>query len=175
MNRHRWIGILAAVSVAGCASKPKEPDPMVFETPPPDFALAATVYAPAPTDPAAPPPSRPLRPARYVLDPDLVLHAAVGDDLDETTFPPQTRRLRQQSADRLWRLVRDSGLLDPGSPQRLDAAETYTPRPDRTTAVLTVSYAGVRRSYRVLLDDHGDSGPGREVVDELAELAWVGQ
>jgi hypothetical protein len=174
MERRAWIGLLGAVMLSGCASRAKEPDPMAFELPPPDFALAATVYAPAPTDAAAPPPPRPLRPARYVLEPDLVLHAAIGDGLDETTFPPQTRRLQQRHADRLWRLVRDSGLLDPGSPQRLDAAENYAPRPDRTTAVLTVSYAGARRSYRVLLDQEGDSGPGRQVVDDLAALAWVG-
>jgi hypothetical protein len=161
--------------LAGCSSRPKDPDLMAFDGPPPDFALAATVYAPPPNDPAAPPPPRGLRPARYVLDPDLSLHAAVGGGLDETTFPPQTRRLRFQNAERLWRLVRDSGLLEPGNPQRLDAAETYTARPDRTTAVLTVTYAGVRRSYRVLLDGEGAPGPGREVVEELAELAWVGR
>jgi hypothetical protein len=172
MSRRVWIGILVVVAT-GCSSRPKDPDPMAFDEPPPDFALAATVYAP-PASPGAALPARPLRPARYVLDPDLVLHAAIGAGADEATFPAQTRRLRHRDVERLWRLVRDSGLLEPGSPQRLAAAETYAPSADRTTAVLTVSYAGVRRSYRVLLDEGGDSGPGREVVDELAELAWVG-
>ena len=174
MKRHLWIGILAALTLAGCASRPKDPDPMAFDGPPPDFAVAATVYAPPPASAAEPPPPRPLRPARYVLDADLVLHSALGPGLDETTFPPQTRRISQRDADRLWRLIRDSGLLDPGSPHRVDAAETYTPRPDRTSAVLTVSYAGVRRSSRILMDDDG-SAPGRGVIDELALLAWVGR
>ncbi len=147
---------------------------MAFDEPPADFAVAATVYAPPPASPAAPPPPRPMRPARYVLDADLVLHSALGPGLDETTFPPQTRRISQRDADRLWRLIRDSGLLDPGSPHRVDAAETYTPRSDRTTAVLTVSYAGVSRSSRILMDD-GSSAPGRGVVEELALLAWVGR
>jgi hypothetical protein len=172
-----WWGLmLTGALVAGCASRQREPDPMAFDAPPADFAIAATVYVPASDAPAgSPPPPRALRPARYVLDPDLVLHAAVGPGLDEMSYPPQTRRLRQRDADRLWRIVRDSGLLEPGSPQRVAAPEVYRPRPDRATAVLTVSYAGERRSYRVVMEESGDSGPGREVVEELAELAWMGR
>lgn len=160
-------------ALAGCAVRHGEPGVMAMDEPPPDFAIAATVYAPQ-RAPAAAMRPRSMRPARYVLEPDLVLHAAVGPGADEEVFPAQTRRLRYRDMERLWRLARDSGVLDPGSPQRIGAPEVYAPSADRTTAVLTVSFGGVRRSYRVLLDERGDSGPGRELVDELAELAWVG-
>lgn len=168
--------VLTSVALAAfqsaCSLRPKPPDPLAIEDAPPDFALAATVYTPPP-DPEAPPPPRPLRPARYIMDPDLVLHAAIGPGLSETSFPPQTRRLRQQDADLLWQLIADSGLLAPGSPQGIPSAETYTPRPDRATAVLTVSYGRVRRSFRIVLDAESDAGAG-PILDELSRLAWLG-
>jgi hypothetical protein len=139
---------------------------------PADFIMSATVFSPRAAEAVSLP--RSLRPARYIVEADGVLRAGTGTDVGINTFPPQTRRLTARQWDALWREVRDSGLLDPGSPARVDDPETLQRDPTRTTALFFISFAETRATLRVPLDRSDDVAVSAErVVDQLAELAWM--
>jgi hypothetical protein len=177
-----WTGaamfVRAAMMVCamvGCRASGPPPAPKALAIPearPSDFVMAATVFSPARLSGADLP--RSLKPARYVIEADGVLRAATGSAADATTFPGQTRQLTPGEFDSLWRLLRESGLLDSNSPLRVPDPETLVRAPDRTTALIYVSYGGERRTLRVPLDRVGEGALATErVVDRLAEWAWV--
>ena len=123
-------------------------------------------------------PDRPtvLRPARYVIESDAVLRAAVGYGASEKTFPPETRQLtRAQMAD-LWRELRDSAMVDPGHPARvgrLPDLEDFS-RETEGRGGYSISFS-VEGERRILAIDEADpaAADARELVAHLAELAWI--
>ncbi|TVQ60873.1 MAG: hypothetical protein EA378_10650 [Phycisphaerales bacterium] len=142
---------------------------------PGDFSLSVTVFN-AEVDDRTPESAfdRSLRPARYLVQPDAVLRSAVGPGVRPSMHPPYTRQLVQRQVDQLWRAVRDSGLLEPAQPTRIDSVDTYLPPPTGPTAVVEVAAAGERRAFSVPLDT-GDAEAiaVRQLVDRLAALAWL--
>lgn len=163
---------------AACSSTPTvrpEPEPVVLpDAAPDDFALSVTVLGPA-TEPAefdATP--RPQRPARYIVEPDGILRAAIGPGATPRVYPGQTRQLDAGQVQRLWRLAVGTGLLDGGTLSRIDNTETFFPGRERTTALVYVRQGGVGSHFAVRLPVGDAESPGvAQLVDQLAELAWV--
>ena len=76
--------------------------------------------------------------------------------------------------DQVWRLVRDSELLDPDNPARVDDPSSIAVSPDRVMATVYMSGAGRRRTLRVLMDRGSPTAMAAEqLADRLAEMAWV--
>jgi hypothetical protein len=129
------------------------------DDPPADFTLAVTVRSRPGSDPAHLNPSH--RPARYVMEADWILRAAIGPGASEDTFPPRTRQLSFEQVRRLWRDLRDSGLLEEPALSPVEAELVYT---------LHYSADGSGRTLR--LDGANFAGAER-LVGDLAALAWV--
>ncbi len=176
MRGLKWfvgLGLLAVLGACRSHSPPPPPvEPPLPETRPADFVLAATVYSPKTMEGARLP--RSLQAARYIVEADGALRAAVGAETEAKPFPGQTRRLTPGEFDALWRLVVESGLLDPGSAWRVDNPEEITRASDRTTVLLYVACEGRRTTLRLLLDRSGpDAVAAERIVDRLAQWAWV--
>ncbi len=141
---------------------------------PGDFALGVTIYSPV-TDPRGLDDLPPrLRPSRYVLEPDGALRAEVRPRLRAEDYPPRIRQLSGEQVDRIWRMVAGGPFADPAEPARVGGPIDATPAPDRTDALIYIADDHPRRFYRVNL--LGASEPSRaagEVIDRLAQLAWV--
>ncbi len=159
--------LIAALLALGACKSP--PDLAELRERPEDFTVAATVYA-APSIRTAP---RPLRPARYILEADSLLRWSPG--ASQRGFAPPIHHLSPAENDGVWRLVRDSGLLEPDSPYRvhgpveIDAATLAGP-----VAVLEIAFAGQQTRSRVPLDRSSDEAVLAErLIDRLAELAFV--
>lgn len=160
-------GLLA---LSACAVSP---DPATIEARPPDFSVAAAVLAPSEGAPGPRPP-RSLRPGRYIVDCDGVLRASVGAGSGPATFPAQTRQLTHAQMERLWDLTRESALFGPDSGAHIDNPAWADPDPSRSIAVLEASFLGKRAAVRVPLDrDSAEAIAAEEIVDTLADLAWV--
>lgn len=172
----RFLAVWACVAaltagLSGCSSAPA---PVVREAEaapgprPQDFTLAMTVYAPA----AAGALPRSLRAGRYVVEPDGSLRAGLGERA--AAYPARTRQLTPGEMDQLWRLVRESALLDPDSPARVEDPGSIAVSPGRAMATVYIAGAGARRTLRVLLDRSSATAVSAErVADRLAEWAWV--
>lgn len=163
------LSLLLAACSAGPSRSPAQAA-MRGDEPPEDFVIGVTVLGPAPTDSTA----RATRPARYIVQPDWILHAVQGPATDRT-FPGQTRQLTHDQAQRLWWDLRDSGLLDPA---RTTGA---SPVPDGPLGapVYLISYS-VGGTKRVLMIDAAkappdDAAAARRLTDRLAALAWISQ
>ena len=172
-----WCTVGSIAVLGGCRGNGPPPAPVVAALPdarPADFVLAATVYSPKGMAGVKLP--RSLRAARYIVEADGVLRAGLGPGAQATTYPGQTRRLTAREFDALWRMVRESGLLDSASAWRVDDPEGITRASDRTTALVYVGYEGKRTTLRMLLDRSGPEAVAAErLIDRLAEWAWVGE
>lgn len=74
----------------------------------------------------------------------------------------------------MWRILRDSTLLNEGNPARVEDPEGLARSGDRTTAMLYIAFDGQRTSLRILLDrSTPDAIEAERFIDRLAELAWV--
>jgi hypothetical protein len=172
------ILVLGGLALPGCSSTPAvrpEPEPAVLaDRAPADFALGITVLSPA-SDPAqidATP--RPQRPARYIVEPDGVLRAAIGPGATPRVYPGRTRRLDTEQVQRLWRLASNTGLLDGDTLTRIDNTETFFPSRERTTALVHIRQGGEGRHFAVRLPVGDAESPAvLQLIDQLAELAWV--
>lgn len=143
---------------------------------PADFTLAVTVRGSPParparsgggastTRPASPPPG--LRPARYVIEADGVLRAALGPGATDDTFPVATRRLDPADLDRLWAIVARAGWLD-SEPRGSDGG---VPAGDASAAGATIAVSG-HGARRTVHASRGDAS-GRALTEALAGLAW---
>lgn len=159
----------------GCRSKPL---PRPTSTPvvipddrPPDLALAATVFSPRVPLPTAQLP-RSLKPARFIIEADGVLRSAQGAQSPD--FPPRARQLTPRQMDQIWRLIRDTGFLNEGNPARIEDPSGTVRSGDRTTAMIYITYSGRRVTLRFLLDrSTQDAVQAEQLIDRLAELAWV--
>lgn len=176
MNLVRLIAALAAATLLAACAGVSPPKALVVkplpDERPPDLVLSATVFSPSLMQGAKLP--RSLQPSRYVVEADGILRAAIGPGASSTTFPSQTRQLTPRQFDGLWRLIRESGLLDSGSSARVDDPESIVREPARTTAVFFVTFGGERATLRITLDRSSETAVNAEkILDRLAELAWV--
>lgn len=167
---HRLLVLSLLLLPASCRSR--IPDPSALAERPDDFVVAAAVYTPALKPEAIRALPRAMRPARYLVEADGVLRAAVGPGSDNNTFPPPTRQLTVDQVDRLWRIIRDSGLLEPTSPYLVDNAESVPF--DRPTTILYVAYLGGRTYLQVPLDRADPESLATErLLDQMAAYAWI--
>lgn len=176
-RRLMWIGIgLAAVMTSGCGSSRHAVQPVA--TPPPterpaDLAVAVTVFSPRkPLPPSTLP--RSLKPGRYILEADGVLRASRAAVPDAAGFPPRARQLSPRQQDQVWRVIRDSGLLEGDNPNQINDPESAARSGDHTTALIYVAFQGRRSTLRILLDRSGaDAVAAERIIDRLAELSWI--
>ncbi len=171
------VGVVLAL-LPGCSSPPRPiavPEPIVLpDEAPEDFALSITVISPASAEAPIDDLPRPQRPARYVVEPDGVLRAAIGPGATPRVYPRQTRRLDAGQVQRLWRLVGETGLLEPTTLTRIDNTETFFPQRSRPTALVYIRQQGAGSHFAVRLPvGDAESAAVGQLIDELAELAWV--
>lgn len=134
--------------IAGCsASRPE----LRVGSVPEDFALEMRIG-----------PSDQRRGALYIVEPDRSMHAAVGRDLEEQFYPPQTRVLTSAEMERVYNLLAESGVL--GRELEPDEATSSSP------LSLYVSAGGRRAGVPVGEGELVDLDP---LVRELDRLAWV--
>jgi hypothetical protein len=168
----RLIAIACLLLLSACSSAPPPVERVAEDIPasrPPDFTLAMTVYAPAGTRPGQLP--RSLKPARYIVEPDGALRADARTK--SVPYPPMSRRLAPEQMDQLWRMLRESALLDPANPARVDDPAGVAPA-DRSLATVYISYFSTRRTLRIPLDRSSETAlAGERLADRLAEWAWI--
>ena len=177
--RRRLLLLTCAAACAGlpaCSSRApvsQAQKAAIPEDRPADFTLAMSVYSPASARVAGTL-QRSLRPARYIVEPDGALRVATGAAARVSTFPPRARELTPRQMDQVWRLVRDTALLDPTNPARVEDPETVELSPDRTTATIYIAFADRRTSLRLLLDRGSDDALSAErIADHLASLGFI--
>lgn len=174
------LAVLAAGLLGACSSspvvKPRPEPPPLPEHAPEDFTLAITVMGPAATPEEVNAAPRPERPARYIIEPDGILRAAIGPGATPRVFPGETRQLDNAQLERLWRLTTNTGLLDTDTLTRVDNTETFFPSRDRATAILYIKQAGHTASYAVRLPIGDAESPAvTQLIDEVAAMAWIPQ
>lgn len=166
------------LSLPGCSSTPRplpEPEPVVLpDSTPEDFALSITVVGPSSAETDIDSLPRAERPARYLVEPDGVLRAAIGPGATPRVYPRQTRQLDQAQVQRLWRLVGETGLLEPTTLTRIDNTEIFFPQRSRPTALVYIRQQGTGSHFAVRLPVGDAESPAvGQLIDELAGLAWV--
>lgn len=161
--------MIAAVLLVLTGCHATLPDPASLAGRPDDFVLSAMVYTAAPAAPGTP---RARRPARYIVEADEVLRVAVGQGAGRETYPPPTRVLTVTQMERLWVLVRDSGLLERENRYLLPSPAWDSTDP--VAAEIDVGYRGGRAHLLVPLDGaDAESIEAERLVDELAALSWI--
>lgn len=156
--------------LGGCAAGPGTD--LMADALPDDFSLGVTVYSPQREPALAAALPRPMRPARYIVEPDWTLHAAIGPGSTPRTYPPQTRQLTQQQVEQLWQRARQAGLVVGSQDGRIPSADGYDPPADRTVAVVTITHSGTLETRAIELDEPG-ARAAAVFIDRLAEQAWV--
>jgi hypothetical protein len=145
------------------------PNPASLAERPDDFVLSATVFTASPPEPGTP---RARRPARYIVEADETLRTATGQGSGRDTFPPPTRTLTAGQMERLWVIVRESGLLEPGN--RYLLASPARGASDPVAAAIDIAYRGGRAHLLIPLDGaDAESIAAERLVDELAALSWI--
>lgn len=152
---------LASVRMLGCSAAERFELP---DAPPSDFVLAATVFTPAATDKDQPA----SVPARYIVEPDGTLRAAIGAGSSPTTYPRATRTLTSAQFDQLWTLTRAIDLDGDGA-RAINSPEIFTP-PGDTGVVLIELRADETQQGFAFPADHPQT---RALIEALADLAWV--
>jgi hypothetical protein len=173
--------VCAIVVLPGCASHRRaEYDAALLSSrPPEDFWLGITVLkAPADTASRAAGYLRmpvATRPARYVVEADRILRAAVGSGSVEETFPDQTRQLTQAQFDDLWMTLKTSSLVSNDNPSQVGRAPTIPSLGNRTVYVVEFSIGGDRRTLAIDADPTPGLGAEdvKKLVEKLAALAWM--
>lgn len=162
----RLFVIVLPLMAAACASRP---DLAGIRERPEDFTIAAAVHGVRGARGAP----RAIRPARYVFEADGTLRYTPSPA--ERGWPPPIRNLPPSVQDEFWRLVRDSGLLEPDHPARVYGPVTVDPATvEGSVAVFDIAYAGAQARARIPLNrDTDESVLAERILDRLAELAWV--
>ncbi|MCC6286099.1 MAG: hypothetical protein IT439_12505 [Phycisphaerales bacterium] len=170
-------GIVAAMIGLGlgvCSGCAAAPPPADASGRPADFAVSITVISTQddPTLISALP--RQMRPARYVIEADGSLRAAVGAGATPDIRPALTRRLDSAQMARLWRLIEESGFAEPEGASRLASEAAASELYAATTAVMSVTHAGTRAASAIDLEGGGaEAEAAALIVDQIAAWAWV--
>ncbi len=161
--------LILAIILTGCSSS--EINLSDREQRPADFTIDAVVHGPANASSDTP---RVQRSARYIVEPDGVLRAALGDGASFDEYPWPTRTLTPRQSDSLWRLARDGRLLNPSSTMRIDSPHAYRPpaQSGAAYAVITFIAQGQRQSIVARMGPRG-SASANQLIDRLAALAWI--
>jgi len=162
--------IAALLLLSACAAKPRPTQQAapVSASPPPDFTLAVTVFAP-PSTHARPDIAPNRRPARYLVEADGLLRVALGPGTGDTTYPPAVRPLTTEQLASLYNDLRTTGWLTTESPARVSSSQTYRPNPGSTAYLVTFTADGRRRT---IVAKPNETAP-RALVDRLTKLAWI--
>lgn len=132
---------------------------------PQDFGLEVVLHAASGNEQ--------IHPARFTVGPDGSLRAAFGPAAPTQAYQPLVRRLTRRNMDQLWRLVRDSGLVDEANPAKLGPGDSAQPAPGRAAAIVRIGYAGRHETLRIYLDRVGeDSDAAMALIERLELLAW---
>lgn len=151
-----------AATLSGCASGVQQRADM----PPSDAMLSVTVM---PQRPRFQRPEREFAPARYVVEADGVLRAAVGEGVTVETYPGRTRDLTPDEWANLWEVALATGVMDPADPRTVSGEMSLTPDPLRRA---TVWIRGGGRSAGMVVDPSRDE-PTARLITLLEELAWI--
>jgi hypothetical protein len=161
-----WAGaLLCAVAVLfpGCAStKPSSG----AGAPPSDAMLSVTVM---PQRPRFQRPEREFAPARYIVEADGVLRAAVGDGVTVQTYPGRTRDLTTEEWATLWQALLATGVLNLDDPRAIEGEMSLNPDPLRRAVVWA---NGNGRSAGMVVDPSRDEATAA-LVTLLEEMAWI--
>lgn len=128
-----------------------------------------------------------VRPARYLVEPDWVLRAAVGVGARARSYPPETRRLDAGQVRELYLLAREAGVFDPHH-EALVSVPPKGPydhglatgwgwddrsgeRDERIKYIVSYALAGARRTL-VIPVEGAQHGGVAGLVERLGELAW---
>lgn len=161
----------AASLTLGCAAAPPPAD---ASGRPSDFALSITVISSQDDPTLISALARPMRPARYVIESDGSLRAAVGAGATPDFRPALTRRLDVAQMARLWRLVEESGFTEQESPARLSSEAAASDLYTSTTAIMSVTRSGRRIASAIDLEAAGaESQAAALIVDQVASWAWI--
>lgn len=151
-----------AASLSGCAGGVQQRVGM----PPSDAMLSVTVM---PQRPRFQRTEREFAPARYVVEADGVLRAAVGEGVTVETYPGRTRDLTPDEWANLWQVALSTGVMDPTDPRTVSGEMSLTPDPLRRA---TVWVRGSGRSAGMVVDPSRDE-PSAALITLLEQLAWI--
>lgn len=153
-------------------------------SPPEDFWLSVTVQGPQRATGYAML-ARSDRPARYVVEADRVLRAAVGPGASENRFPPQTRTLSDEQFARVWRVLRESSIVRDQSATMVSTMPTLDTAPTGTSIIISYVANGLHEAHVIPLSETPSESPtvsgfsmsalnrdARAIADTLAELSW---
>lgn len=149
--------------VCGCSQSTPRTDTGLPDQRPGDFVLGLVVFGGGEEDPAA------TRSARYIIEPGGVLRASFGDGSDGLTYPPITREIDEATLDTIWAMISDLGV--DSEPWRvIRAPEFFHSEAGSVQGYLLEIRADVRyASWTTPIE----TGPARELAEELASLAWI--
>ncbi|TVQ62292.1 MAG: hypothetical protein EA379_05540 [Phycisphaerales bacterium] len=156
--------LITALAALGACAAPDRRAPLDAASPAPDFALSITVRDDA----------HGLTPARYVLDPDGSLRAAIGPGAGSDLLPNFTRRLGEDERAGVWRLALAAGVPSgaPGSPgSRAAAPGSERAALDRGAGV--VIWVRAQGASAVYTPSMTTDANARLLVERFEELAWV--
>lgn len=154
--------VASIVTLGGCASSASRR----LGAPPSDAILSVTVM---PQRPRFQRTEREFAPARYVVEADGVLRAAVGEGVTVQTYPGRTRDLTPDEWATLWDTLLATGVLDPDDPRAIEGEMSLTPDPLRRAVIWA---RGGGRSAGMVIDPSRDD-PTAALVTLLEELAWI--
>jgi hypothetical protein len=160
----RLVAAACCLTLAACAGPHAGGLP---DRRPPDFALGLTVYTPEG------PVRRPgQRAARYIVDADGWLRAAVGPGAESDLYPMLARRLTAPQRDELWSLIRAAGFASVSEPLRIAGPENFDPPSGRRVYLVELT-AARDRSGVAMPEGEPETEPFIDLADRLATWAWV--
>lgn len=169
--------MLGGIALAqGCAQRQPAPERAadIGEALPGDLTISVTVFSEHEDPELIARLERWRRPARYIVEADWLLRAALGPGARESTFPTGTRQLTREDVEGLWRTLRGGGLLRIDHPARVGSVERVGAPPLGTTALVQVVHHGRVDSRRISMETgDADALAASALVDQLAALSWI--
>jgi len=148
------------VTLAGCASK-------ALHHPqggcPDDFAISLTLLAPAAG----------VGPAWFVLEPDGVLRAVLGERQAASPLPPMVRTLKRTEVESVWRTSGRAGLVGGSARPSTSEVRAMTGGGERALALVYAAADGQKRFVSIPASDASRAAAVSDLAKELGELAWL--
>ncbi len=130
---------------------------------PPDFSLSISLTGDGTGD---------LQPAWFVVGPDWVLRAAIGQRTPTTPLPGSVRIISRQQASHLWDLTYATGVLNEDNPAGKAVSDDGVPKAGSAPAAVIYAAGNDLRRTRVIENPAPDSAVAA-LAHELRELSWV--